>query len=61
VSQAALLGILIPAFFTALTFYNGYRTAHLSANLLQAQRAYFGAHTYWTGRDDNVFSTSYNA
>ena len=73
VSQAALLGTPIPAFSTALAFYDGYRTVRLPANLLQAQRDYFGAHIYellsnpgefvhtnWTGRGGNVSSTSYN-
>lgn len=46
VSQAALLGIPLPAFSTALSFYDGYRTKDLPANLLQAQRDYFGAHTF---------------
>ena len=46
VSQAALLGIPTPAFSTALAYYDGYRRASLPANLLQAQRDYFGAHTY---------------
>ncbi|HOA51983.1 MAG TPA: decarboxylating NADP(+)-dependent phosphogluconate dehydrogenase [Thermogutta sp.] len=39
-------GIPIPAFATALTYYDGYRSERLPANLLQAQRDYFGAHTY---------------
>jgi len=39
-------GIPTPAFSSALAFYDGYRTALLPANLLQAQRDYFGAHTY---------------
>ncbi|GAB4368117.1 MAG: decarboxylating NADP(+)-dependent phosphogluconate dehydrogenase [Spirochaetales bacterium] len=46
VSIAALNGIPIPAFSTALAFYDGYRSERLPANLLQAQRDYFGAHTY---------------
>ena len=46
VSTAAKLGIWAPAFSTALTYYDGYREARLPANLLQAQRDYFGAHTY---------------
>ena len=64
-----------PAFSTALSFYDGFRTARLPANLLQAQRDYFGAHTYervdqprgkffhtnWTGRGGRVSSTTYNA
>eukprot|EP00039_Didymoeca_costata_P018580 m.334078 g.334078 ORF g.334078 m.334078 type:complete len:484 (+) comp17282_c0_seq1:47-1498(+) len=74
VSQAALLGIPVPAFSCALAFYDGYRTERLPANLIQAQRDYFGAHTYelltepgkyvhtnWTGRGGNVSSSSYNA
>jgi 6-phosphogluconate dehydrogenase len=46
VSTAVQLGIAVPAFSTALTYYDGYREARLPANLLQAQRDYFGAHTY---------------
>jgi 6-phosphogluconate dehydrogenase len=46
VSTAVQLGIPLPAFTTALTYYDGYREARLPANLLQAQRDYFGAHTY---------------
>jgi len=42
ISQAILMGIPIPAFSTALAFYDGYRHAKLPANLLQAQRDYFG-------------------
>ncbi|PTY01558.1 phosphogluconate dehydrogenase (NADP(+)-dependent, decarboxylating) [Verrucomicrobia bacterium LW23] len=75
VAQASLLGIPTPTFSTALAFFDGYRNARLPANLLQAQRDYFGAHTYqrvddpkgewhhtnWTGRGGNVSSTSYNA
>lgn len=74
VSQAVQSGIPTPCFSTALAFYDGYRTAYLPANLIQAQRDYFGAHTYellsnrgefvhtnWTGRGGNVSSTSYNA
>jgi 6-phosphogluconate dehydrogenase len=58
----------------ALSYYDGYRSARLSANLLQAQRDYFGAHTYervdfprgeffhtnWTGQGGNTASTTYN-
>lgn len=75
VSQAALLGIPTPTFSTALAFFDGYRCERLPANLLQAQRDYFGAHTYervdkprgqfshtnWTGRGGNVTSSTYNA
>jgi len=46
VTQAAQLGIPTPAFSTALTWFDGYRTKDLPANLLQAQRDYFGAHTF---------------
>jgi 6-phosphogluconate dehydrogenase len=46
VAQAALWGIPTPAFSTALSFFDGYRTAKLPASLLQAQRDYFGAHTF---------------
>ena len=75
VSTAALLGIPVPAMSAALAYYDGYRTERLPANLLQAQRDYFGAHTYervdqpageyfhtnWTGRGGETASTSYNA
>jgi 6-phosphogluconate dehydrogenase len=75
ISQAALSGIPVPAFSTALAFYDGYRCAVLPANLLQAQRDYFGAHTYertdkprgeffhtnWTGRGGNTTSNAYSA
>ena len=46
VAKAVQLGIPVPASYSALAFYDGYRTARLPANLLQAQRDYFGAHTY---------------
>lgn len=46
IAQGALWGIPTPAFSTALTFFDGYRTARLPASLLQAQRDYFGAHTF---------------
>ena len=46
VSKGALWGIPLPAFSTALSWYDGYRTKDLPANLLQAQRDYFGAHTF---------------
>lgn len=74
VAQAAMCGIPVPCFSTALSFYDGYRCEMLPANLIQAQRDYFGAHTYellakpgefvhtnWTGRGGNVSSSSYNA
>ena len=73
--HAIELGIPTPAFSTALAFYDGYRTARLPANLLQAQRDFFGAHTYeridksrgeffhtnWTGHGGSVASSTYNA
>ncbi|KAK0557852.1 phosphogluconate dehydrogenase (decarboxylating) gnd1 [Tilletia horrida] len=46
IAQAILWGIPTPAFSTALAFFDGYRTAQLPANLIQAQRDYFGAHTF---------------
>jgi 6-phosphogluconate dehydrogenase len=46
VSQAALAGIPVPAFSASLAYYDSYRCARLPANLLQAQRDYFGSHTY---------------
>jgi 6-phosphogluconate dehydrogenase len=46
ISRAFEIGISIPAFSTALAFYDSYRSEKLPANLLQAQRDYFGAHTY---------------
>ena len=73
VMQAVKLGIPTPAFATALAFFDGYRADRLPANLLQAQRDYFGAHTYervdrprgqffhtnWTGHGGRVSSTTY--
>ncbi|MEO6875005.1 MAG: NADP-dependent phosphogluconate dehydrogenase [Opitutaceae bacterium] len=46
VSLAAECGVAVPTFSSALSYYDGYRSARLPANLLQAQRDYFGAHTY---------------
>jgi 6-phosphogluconate dehydrogenase len=73
VMQAIELGVPVPAFTTALAFYDGYRSQRLPANLLQAQRDYFGAHTYervdrprgqffhtnWTGRGGAVSASTY--
>jgi len=67
-------GIWIPAHSTALNYFNGFRNSRLPANLLQAQRDYFGAHTYervdkprgeffhtnWTGRGGDTASSTYN-
>ncbi|MDB6165672.1 MAG: gndA [Lacunisphaera sp.] len=46
ISLAAECGVAAPTFFSALAYYDSYRSARLPANLLQAQRDYFGAHTY---------------
>ncbi len=68
-------GIPVPAFTSALSYFDGYRTERLPANMLQAQRDYFGAHTYerldkprgeffhtnWTGRGGDTASSTYNA
>jgi 6-phosphogluconate dehydrogenase len=73
--HAIELGVPTPAFSTALAFFDGFRTGRLPANLLQAQRDFFGAHTYervdkprgqffhtnWTGHGGRVSSTIYTA
>lgn len=75
VALCATTGVPCPAFSTALSFYDGYRCARLPANMLQAQRDYFGAHTYervdkprgewthtnWTGEGGTTSATTYNA
>ena len=75
VAYAVKAGIPMPAFTSALSYFDGYTTAGLPANLLQAQRDYFGAHTYeridqprgqfyhtnWTGRGGNTAAGTYNA
>ncbi|MCC5846327.1 MAG: decarboxylating NADP(+)-dependent phosphogluconate dehydrogenase [Verrucomicrobia bacterium] len=74
VSTAVGLGIPMPAIGAALAYYDGYRAERLPANLLQAQRDYFGAHTYerldkprgqffhtnWTGRGGNTSASTYD-
>jgi len=74
VASAIEAGIPVPAFSSALAYYDGYRSKRLPANLLQAQRDYFGAHTYervdkprgeffhtdWTGHGGKTASTTYN-
>jgi len=74
VATAAQSGIPMPAISSALVYFDGYRTARLPANLLQAQRDYFGAHTYervdkprseffhtnWTGKGGSTSSSTYN-
>ncbi len=75
VAAAATYGLPVPALGSALSFYDGYRRARGSANLIQAQRDYFGAHTYertdhqrgnffhtnWTGLGGRVTAGSYDA
>jgi 6-phosphogluconate dehydrogenase len=72
---ALTAGIPAPAFTSALSWFDGYTTARLPANLLQAQRDYFGAHTYertdaprgtffhtdWTGHGGGTAAGTYNA
>jgi 6-phosphogluconate dehydrogenase len=74
VSTSLVNGIPVPAFTTALNYFDGYRSERLPANMLQAQRDYFGAHTYeridkprgqffhtnWTGRGGDTSSSTYN-
>lgn len=73
ISTAVMNGIWVPAFSTALNYFDGYRNSRLPANLLQAQRDYFGAHQYervdkprgeffhtnWTGRGGETASSTY--
>ena len=75
IAKAVEAGIPVPAMSSGLAFYDGYRNGRLPANLLQAQRDYFGAHTYeridksrgqffhtnWTGRGGDVTSGTYQA
>jgi len=75
VAAAVIHGIPVPAFGSALAYYDSYRNQRLPANLLQAQRDYFGAHTYervdrprgeffhtnWTGRGGDTSATTYTA
>ena len=59
VGTAVQLGIPVPAFMTALAYYDGYRSERLPANLLQAQRDYFGAHTYERTDKPGTFHTEW--
>ena len=75
VANAAICGVPAPAFSSALSYFDGYTTDRLPANLLQGQRDYFGAHTYervdaprgqffhtnWTGEGGSTHATTYNA
>ena len=74
-AEAIMNGIPVPAFASALSYFDGYRSERLPANVLQAQRDYFGAHTYervdkprgeffhtnWTGKGGNIVASTYNA
>ena len=74
ICSATTNGIWIPAFSSALAYFDGYRTARLSTNILQAQRDYFGAHTYertdkargeffhtnWTGEGGTTSASTYS-
>ncbi len=74
IQRAVAFGIAVPAYSSALAFFDGYRSARVPANLIQAQRDYFGAHTYervdrprgeffhtnWTGEGGDVSSSTYN-
>ena len=59
-ARAALQGVAVPAFMSALSYYDAYRSATLPANLLQAQRDYFGAHTYQRVDRPGKFHTRWN-
>jgi 6-phosphogluconate dehydrogenase len=75
VRQAVRMGIPVPAYSAALSFYDSYRSGRLPANLIQAQRDYFGAHTYervdrprgeffhtnWTGTGGDTTAGTYEA
>ena len=75
VAFAVMQGIAVPAMSAALAYYDGYRSKRLPANLIQAQRDFFGAHTYeridkprkeffhtnWTGKGGDTHSSTYNA
>ena len=75
ITKAVKMGVPVPALGSALAYYDGYRNGRLPANLLQAQRDYFGAHTYervdkprgeffhtnWTGTGGDTTASTYNA
>ena len=59
VITAAELGVPVPAFSSALNYFDSYRNERLSANMIQAQRDYFGAHTYQRTDKEGVFHTDW--
>ena len=75
IQTAVAAGIPVPAYSSALAFYDAYRSERLPANMIQAQRDYFGAHTYervdrdrgeyfhtnWTGTGGSTTAGSYDA
>ena len=75
VAKAVEMGVPVPAMSSALAFYDGYRRERVPANMIQAQRDYFGAHTYervdkprgeffhtnWTGTGGSITAASYDA
>ncbi|MEE4195369.1 MAG: decarboxylating NADP(+)-dependent phosphogluconate dehydrogenase [Anaerolineae bacterium] len=75
IAKAVEFGVPVPAMSSALSFFDGFRTGRLPANLIQAQRDYFGAHTYqrvdkpleefyhtnWTGEGGSTTASTYNA
>lgn len=60
VSLAIRHGVAVPAFSSAVAYYDSYRSADLPANLIQAQRDYFGAHTYQRKDKEGVFHTNWS-
>ena len=74
VRLSAFFGVPTPAFSASISYFNSYRSSQLPANLIQAQRDYFGAHTYervdkprgeffhtnWTGRGGTTAASTYN-
>lgn len=75
IAKAVEFGVPVPAISSALAFFDGFRHERLPANLIQAQRDYFGAHTYqrvdktrdeffhtnWTGEGGSATAATYNA